>query len=597
MAQQKPIKLTRGDLIEEAGNVYFARGKDYFERDYVHALRERDNIIRATVEGSQVYKTAISITDDEITGKCSCPLGEKGEFCEHLVATGLAYIESQKTGEKTTKKKAKPITPRVIESYLSELDTPELVDIIMKQADIDDDFYAMLKMRVAAEKAGSDTSEIRDVLREAMTIRDFISWRDTGSYIHSIDRVLDQIRTLLTPKQAAQVIDVAEYGMDLWEENIGLIDDSNGCMGMLRDELQDLHIEACNIARPDPVDLAERLAHRCIDSGWDMFYGAYESYFDILRDVGRARYREIFETEWDALPALGAGQEDSDKQYGRVSALKHTMLEFAEKENDLNLAIRVLSRDLSHPYEYLRIANHCRNARKRKLAIEWAEKGVAAFADKSSSELRSFLAEEYLHAKRPDDAMAMIWTNFKSSPTLESYKDLAGYARKLKCWDQWREKALTHIRADIDKCKAEFEREYGANNSQKRKRLPYWQQAPDHTLLVCIFLWEKREEDAWNEATNGGCDNYRWLDLAKVREKNHPEDAIGIYRRQVVPLIETTTNSSYQEAVEFIKKIHGLMNDLGKREDFHTWLSELKKEYKRKRNFIKYVNELKIDNG
>ena len=113
--------------------------------------------------------------------------------------------------------KAKPITPKDVESYISKQDTSELVRIIMKQADIDDDFYAILKMRVATENAGSNTSEIRNVLCEAMTIHDFVSWRDTGNYMRSIDSVIDQIRTMLTSKQAAQVVEVAEYGMDLWE--------------------------------------------------------------------------------------------------------------------------------------------------------------------------------------------------------------------------------------------------------------------------------------------------------------------------------------------------------------------------------------------
>ena len=590
MTQRTPDKFTRADLIEEAGNVYFARGENYFEIGNVHSVRERDGIIRATVAGSQSYKTAISVTEDGLIGKCSCPLGQNGEFCKHLVATGLAYIESRKTSGKKTKK-AKPITPKDVESYLAEQDTPELVRIIMKQADIDDDFYAMLKMRVAAENAGSNTSEIRKVLRAAMTIRGFVSWRDTDNYMRSIDRVLDQIRTLLTPKQAAQVIELAEYGMDLWEENIGLIDDSNGCMGMLRDGLHELHLEACSIAKPESLALAERLAHRSIESEWDMFYDAYETYGKIFGDPGRSRYREIFETEWNALPPLKAGDEDQQR-YGRNSKLEHTMLSFAEVDKDLNLAIRVLSRELSSSYNYLRIAEFCRKFRKRKLALEWAEKGLAAFPNDRNSRLRSFLAEEYLHAKRPDDAMAMIWGNFEPSPSLESYKDLATYARKLKCWDQWREKALTHIRADIDKGKAEFEHEHGADKSQKHQRFPYWQpQPPDHTLLVCIFLWEKCEEDAWNEAKKGGCDNYRWLDLAKLREKKHPEDAIEIYRRQVVPIIERTNNNSYHEAVEFLKKIHTLMNDLGEGEEFQTWLSDLKREYKRKRNFIKYVEQ------
>ena len=194
-----PEKLTRAMLLDAAGRVYFARGEEYFDLGYVQAVRERDGIIRATVHGTQPYKTAVMLGSREVDGKCSCPLGQDHEFCKHLVATGLAYIENQECTSKS-KKKSKPVTPKDVEAYLQEQDTSDLVRLIMEQADIDDEFYAMLKLRVAAEAASSNTSEMRRVLKQAMTIRDFVSWRETSTYIRGVDRVLGQLRTMLTPK-------------------------------------------------------------------------------------------------------------------------------------------------------------------------------------------------------------------------------------------------------------------------------------------------------------------------------------------------------------------------------------------------------------
>jgi hypothetical protein len=51
---------------------------------------------------------------------------------------------------------------------------------------------------------------------------------------------------------------------------------------------------------------------------------------------------------------------------------------------------------------------------------------------------------------------------------------------------------------------------------------------PYHSQLVRIFLWEKKFEAAWNEATSGGCSNNLWLELAAKREQKHPEDALEI---------------------------------------------------------------------
>jgi len=586
--RRTPEKLTRDMLLEAAGRVYFARGEEYFDMGAVQAVRERDGIIRATVHGTQPYKVGLMLSAGEVDGKCTCPLGQDREFCKHLVATGLQYIEQQESS-RTSKRKSKPITPAKVESYLSKQDAHDLVRLIMEQADIDDEFYAMLKLRVAAEAASSNTSEMRRVLKQAMTIRDFVSWRDTSTYIRGIDRVLDQLRTMLTPQHAAGVIELVEYAMDLWEENIGRIDDSDGCMGMLRDDLHQLHFEACTMARPDPVELAERIAQRTIASEWEMFYGSYETYRDIFGATGCARYREIVEAKWKQLPRFGPGEDDSSA-YERYFTLDRMMLSIAEGEGDLDLVIQVMSRDLSHGYGYLQIAERCKKARRQKLALEWAEKGLAAFPENPDSRLRSFLADSYVRAKRPEDAMAMIWANFEVRASLETYQELTTFAKKLKCREFWREKALAHVRYRLKNRKVEFEREYGADSDAKPSSRRYWTpQPPDHSVLVEILLWEKRDDEAWMEAQAGGCSERLLRELAKRREAEHAQDAAKIYQALVDPLIRHKNNKSYQEAVGFMHKVHGLMVKLGQEREFVAWMQAIKTEHKRKRNFIKYV--------
>ncbi|HOO21681.1 MAG TPA: hypothetical protein PL011_09885, partial [Kiritimatiellia bacterium] len=85
------------------------------------------------------------------------------------------------------------------------------------------------------------------------------------------------------------------------------------------------------------------------------------------------------------------------------------------------------------------------------------------------------------------------------------------------------------------------------------------------------------------------CSDRLWLDLAQRREEKHPADAAGIYRRLVKPLIEAGNNPAYEQAVVFLGRAHGLMKTLGQEAEFRVWLLQLKVEYRRKRNFIKYV--------
>jgi hypothetical protein len=69
----------------------------------------------------------------------------------------------------------------------------------------------------------------------------------------------------------------------------------------------------------------------------------------------------------------------------------------------------------------------------------------------------------------------------------------------------------------------------------------------------------------------------------------HPQDAARIYQTLVDPLIRHKNNKSYQEAVGFMHKVHGLMVKLGQEREFVAWMQAIKTEHKRKRNLIKYV--------
>ena len=566
--------FTPANLRQATTAKYYRRGEEYFELDLVKSLKEKDGKVYATVRGGQPYKTTLWLENGVADGLCSCPLGQDGEFCKHLVATGLSWIEAQASGN--TKQTQKSIEPADIETWLQNQPPEKLIETIMTQAMNDDEFYNILKFRVAAEQPAANTKEMRTILRKAMTIRDFISWRESSAYSRGVDRVLDRIKAMLhtSPRD---VMELAEYGFDLWEKAIQLIDDSDGCMGMILDDLHQMHLNACQLVRPDPIALADRLYDRHVNSDWDIFYDAHITYDAILGKKGQARYFERAETEWRELPRYGPKDKNEDP-YGRPRKIQRIVLASAEASGDLNRVIEVMSRDLSEPRAYLAIACRCREAKKRDLARQWGEQGLQAFPDQHRAGLHDFLAEEYLHDKRPEDAVGVIWETFRQAPSLERYGVLSKYATKAKDWPSWREKALDYVRKDI-----------ADRRKKTNTHAHYWAARSDHSLLVEIFLWEKDPESAWSEASKGGCSDSLWLQLAKIREQDHPADAAAIYRKQVEPALHRKNNPSYQEAVTYLGKVHRLMTAMDKEAEFQTDLRAIKDEWKRLRNFIKYV--------
>jgi uncharacterized Zn finger protein len=112
-------------------------------------------------------------------------------------------------------------------------------------------------------------------------------------------------------------------------------------------------------------------------------------------------------------------------------------------------------------------------------------------------------------------------------------------------------------------------------------------------VLVRIFLWERRVEAAWKEATEGGCSDDLWITLAEKRERKHPEDAVPIYQKAVERALRHANNDAYREAIGWLRKVRAVMTRLGKEREFEAYLSEIRADNKRRRNFIKMLERAK----
>jgi uncharacterized Zn finger protein len=110
---------------------------------------------------------------------------------------------------------------------------------------------------------------------------------------------------------------------------------------------------------------------------------------------------------------------------------------------------------------------------------------------------------------------------------------------------------------------------------------------------VEIFLWEKSHDEAWQEATAGGCSQHLWLQLADAVAKDHPDRSLPIYQELIAPTLARTNNAAYDEAIKLLGKMRQAMTRLDRATEFDDYLAALRVEYKRKRNFIKLLDAMR----
>ncbi len=150
------VPLSETTLRKAAGDLIYARGEDYVR--YVRGLRTTAPRPTRRSRLKKVYTVELDWSGPSLIGSCTCPHHADGNFCKHLVATGLAAID---TGRILVDETASS----TVEAAVQAMDVGELRELVMTLAQRDDGVRRMLEVRATA--VSGDDSQAKAEL-EAM---------------------------------------------------------------------------------------------------------------------------------------------------------------------------------------------------------------------------------------------------------------------------------------------------------------------------------------------------------------------------------------------------------------------------------------------
>jgi uncharacterized Zn finger protein len=498
------------------------------------------------------------------------------------VARGLAWLDQpaveRKAGGKSGKKKRRDPW-RDIKKYLAKQPTDGLIELLLDVAQRDDRLYQSLLLN--AERAGGGGGNVATAFRraidEATHVHGFVDWREADSFADAMEQVAESMAELLQPDTAGVLVELAEYAIARLEKSMEQIDDSNGAVSGIVHGLGELHLQACGMAALAPAEQAE-LAERlfALETTLPFTVWSFDAlvYRDVLGKAGLLRYRELAEVQWQKVKPRNA-KDGFDTSTFTITRIMERQ---AEASGDIEELVAIKSRDLSAAWSYLQIAEIWAKAHNPAKALEWAERGMQAFPDRTDNRLRDFLVATYLKRKRKDEALQLTWIPYEEPPALGYYQKLHDVAGKLGCWPAQRERALAKVAA------------VAWNAPSHWHRAPSKASTPDSSLRVEIALWENDLDAAWEAVGEGVCNPNLLIALARNLESSRPDDAISLYRRVVPPLVEQTNNRAYAEAIKLIRRIGVLMKAQRQSAQFGDYLVELRARFKPKRNFIKLLD-------
>jgi uncharacterized Zn finger protein len=569
MARQtktKPV-FEVAKLRTAAGAKVFERGEDYYADGSVDILTFSTSRVTAQVTGTQPYFVDLAYSKGKLSGSCSCPAYVDHGFCKHMVATGLM------ANDHVLGQPAETDSPDTIENVLRSLDHEALVKLVIDIAGSDPKALHALSLKTAMiSPADSDVpslaKKLKREIKAATRVGEFIGYDEVSAWAARVEDLIDSIEGLLAKGHSALVMELADLLREQLNDAFEAIDDSDGQMGMLVSRAMQLHLAACRLACPDPVQLAKDLFAREMA---DDLEDTIETYADLLGDSGRQEMERLASAAWAKLRPPRTGVDNDDDGAWSTYPQLATMLDrFAADRGDLQARIDIRKRDLSNPGRYLDLAKLCEEHGRTDEAIKWVEDGLFIFEDSRDDRFVLYAADLFMRHGRAHDRSALLWRAFARSPSIDLHKKLV-HNLKGESRVQVTDRAIELIRTrKPDTGRPRFQN--------------------DDDLVISILSSERRLDEAWTLAASAKCTLYCLEELAQASEKSHPRQALEVHQRRVTRLVQTGGNQNYAEAQRLIKRMRIIAKQGGEANGQATFESDLLAKHHAKRNFIKLMS-------
>jgi len=542
------MRLSETALLMVAGDRVYGRAEDYVR--YVRGLRITAEKASASVQAKRVYAVELDWSGPQPDGSCTCPHHSDGNFCKHLVAVGLAVIDSGAVDDATQ-------VASTLEATVQAMEVDELRELVMTLAHRDGEVRRILEVRATAA-SGDDTAakaEFEAYVRGALEFREFVDYRESYAVAQEASEVLDELENHLNAGSAEIVRPALLCALTLLRTIIGQADDSSGAIGGECERAADLYAHACRLGEPDPAELAQWLAtFRATSPGWPTLVLA--DFVDAFDDHALAIYRAA---------VADLDRQNAGRDHWSRFEIDAMLLELADHDGDIDRAIDLLN-EREHP-QYGAIITRLREAGRDDEVVGWIDRAVAEARVSGQGGGNdywlspTFVAETYRGLGRIDDAIAVLRTDFVGRPTVDAYRSLLAFAATIDRADTERTWAFDHARELA-----------GSSGSG--------------SVLVQLALSEGDVDSAWEAADRYG-PGWAWQELATRGTEARPVAAADLYRPQLENDLRRPNTRLYPGIAATLATMAELYERGGRSADFALFIAKIRQDYGRRPSLMK----------
>ena len=563
MATETLPQLSEALIRGMASGASFERGKSYYHSGAILDPVRQGMELRAECEGSQYepYEVSVTLTGKGVGGTvCTCPYSGAG-ICKHLVALLLAYVHQPRA--------FRVIPP--LEALLAPRSQQELIALIGEMIKRHPDLMSVVELS-AATQPGRPTDletyrrQIRRVLRsdslraidrELWALRDTAArlekagdWLGAGGVYHvllaeTVSHYGDELQEMDEEGDIAMFVDEVAEGMSrcLAEGQPDSETRRRWLEALLEAELTDIALGGVDLA---PSAWNALLEH-ATDTDWSWIEQRVRTEIQKSRDWAR----EILVTLLSERKERTGQAEDAGvliRELGTPEQRAFLLIDEGKIDEAVRLMRQVLA---SKPGLVTEFADALVAARAAEAAVSLVTEH--AQGERGAAWCMDWLVKYYRkHGRRRE---ALVWQQkvFLLRPSAEEFQALRELSRKLGTWDQ--------VRADALKALEGSQRfgpltEIALHEGDVPQALE---------LLPRLQPWERG--------------HYQWQ-VAQAAEKSHPREALALYTELVEHAIRGRDRRTYQQAVQYLKRMKAVHKSLNAVSDWGAYLQSLRAQYR-----------------
>jgi hypothetical protein len=436
-----------------------------------------------------------------------------------------------------------------------------LAEILCELGDSDAEIKRRLRLELAAEVGGDAIAgEIGKRLTTLRTARSFIDWDKAKDFAKDLDLQRTMIADRVARTRPDLALDLMWRFMDLAEPVINRVDDSNGSIGdifrIACDDLGEIAVKA----KPDPVDLADRVFAALSANDYGVFDDIIAVMLPALGQPGVKRLKARLESALSGLPAKG------DQRDWHERRLRRALQDIADGQDDVDAYIALVpAADRTRPKIAADIGRRllAANRATEALAILEAARPARTAADFPGGFHLGTLTGEWEDAtiaaldatRQGDRAQAMRWAAFEDRL------------------------AAPHLRAFLKRLK-------GFDDVDAEER------AMAHGLGVRSFPMALSFFIEWPDHARAGNLYYLLDPAAQAIEGKQPLAATLLRRAMIDDTLNGAKSTRYKHAARHLLECQGLapgIRDYGTFETHNYFVKRLQSKHGRKAGFWSHV--------